>query len=93
MTEEAYLLQIDQINDTYKKQVENLAVQYIKEKGMRCQDEVFLLEDTQWKVKHSRVKIRPFDVPTVIYQCVMLDSVGKETSVQREFLAEDIEDE
>lgn len=87
------MLKVDQINNTYKKQVEDLAVQYIKEKGIRNKGDVFEIDGIEWMIEHSRVKIRPFDVPTVIYKCVMLDSTGKETSARREFFEGDIEDE
>lgn len=92
MKEEEYLLRIDQINIAYKKKVEDLAKQYIKEKGTRQKGDTFMFAGNEWKIKHARVKIRPFDVPTVIYQCVMVDSTGKETTVKREFFEEDIDD-
>lgn len=92
MKEEEYLLKVDQINNTYKRQIERLAIKYVKERGMREEGTTFTFAGSEWKVKHARVKIRPFDVPTVIYRCVIVDSTGMETAVSREFFEEDIED-
>ena len=93
MTEEQYLLQADKINETYKKQIEGLASQYIKEKEHKEKGYQFEFAGIHWEIEHARIKVRVFDVPTIIYQCVMLDDKGKKTSTKREFLEEQIEND
>ena len=83
----SYLLKLDQINNEYKEKIQNLAVEFIKERGdiLKSGTE-FISAGIKWRIEHAKVQVKVENLPVVMYKCKQVEG-----GVENWFSEEDIE--